>query len=202
MILFRPLLAFSIHNNILELTKKYFTTLLEPYKSAKLPCSLEIFRFSNFEPLSNRTSPQELVETLISTSQSTATLRLPSDFSVSLQIQTPYQHSQTTYPLIAPFILKTSSPSSPDREISFDAFSDSLSPIILAAEESLAATTSRLLGPSWRKIQLRDFEKQKQRIRVELRLSDQGGKIIVINGSEETECVNRSLQDVLVNINM
>ena len=200
MVLLRPLLAFSIHNNLLDLAEKYFTSLLEPFRSANLPCSLEISRFSNLGSLSNGSSPPELLETLLTTPQSTLTLFLPGDSSVSLQIQTPYQHSQTTYQWIAPFTLKTLSPSSPDGEISFDALSDAESPIMLAVEESLALATSKFLGPSWRKIELHEFERQGQRIRVELRNIDQDGRIIVKNGSEETECINRSLQDILANI--
>ena len=200
MVLLRPLLAFAIHNNLLDLAEKYFTSLLESFNSAKLPCSLEISRFSNLETLSNTSSPLELIEILLTTPHSTFTLFLPGDSSLSLQIQTPYQHSQTTYQWVAPFTLKTSSPSSPDGEISFDALSDAESPIMLAVEESLSLVTSQFLGPSWRKLDLHHFERQGRRILVELRYIDQDGKIIVINGSEETECVNRSLQDLLANI--
>jgi hypothetical protein len=200
MVLLRPLLAYAIHNNLLDLAEKYFTSLLETFKSANLLCSLEISRFSNLETLSNGSSAPELLEILLTTPHSTLTLFLPDDSSLSLQIQTPYQHSQTTYQWIAPFTLKTSSPSSPDGEISFDALSDAESPIMLAVEESLALVTSQFLGPSWRKIELHQFERQGQRIQVELRHIDQNGKIVVINGSEETECLNRSLQDVLANI--
>ena len=200
MVLLRPLLAFAIHSNLLDLAEKYFTSLFEPFRSANLPCSLEISRFSNLTTLSNESSPPKLVEILLTTPHSILTLFLPGDSSLSLQIQTPYQHSQTTYQWIAPFTLKTSSPSSPDGEISFDALSDAESPIMLAVEESLGLITSQFLGPSWRKIELHQFERQGQRIRVELRHIDQNGKIIVVNGSEETECLNRSLQDILANI--
>lgn len=200
MVLLRPLLAFSIHNNLLDLAEKYFTSLVEVFKSANLPCSLSISRFSNLETLSNGSSPSELAEILLTTPHSTLTLFLPGDWSLSLQIQTPYQHPQTTYQWIAPFTLKTSSPSSPDGEISFDALSDAESPIMLAVEESLALVTSQFLGPSWRKIELHEFQRQGQRIRVELRNIDQDGKIIVIDGSQESECINRSLQDILANI--
>jgi hypothetical protein len=199
MILLRPLLAFAIHSNLLNLAETYFTSLLEPFKSADLPCSLEISRYSNFSSLSNCKSPPELVETLLTTTQSTLTLFLPGDSSLSLQIQTPFQHSQTTY-WTAPFILKTSSFSSPDGEISFEALSDAESPIMLAVEESLAESTTEILGPSWRKVEMREFEKQERRIRVELRSWDHAGRIIVVDGSEEINCVNKSLREVLAMI--
>jgi len=129
------------------------------------------------------------------------TLFLPSDSSLSLQIQTPYQNSsQQTYQWLPPFTLKTSSLSSSNGEISFDALSDAESPIMLAVEESLSAVTAALLGPGWRKIEMREFEKDGKRIRVELRGSDHVGKIIVLNGSEEISCVNSSLKDILGSI--
>lgn len=201
MVLLRPLLAFTNHNNLLNLADSYFNSILEPFKSANLPCSLEISRFSNLETLSNGPSPSELVETLLTTPQSTLTLFLPGDSLLSLQIQTPYQHSQTPYQWIAPFTLKTSSPSSADGEISFDTLSDAESPIMLAVEESLSIATSQFLGPSWRKIELREFENQIKRIRVELRRFNSNGNIIIVsNGSEEIECTKRSLQDILASI--
>jgi hypothetical protein len=200
MVLLRPLLAFTNHNNLLNLAQTYFTSILEPFKSAKLPCAIEISRFSNLDGLLNGSSPPELMETLLNTPQSTLILYLPGDSSLSLQIQTPYQHPQT-YPCIAPFTLKTSFPSSPDGEISFDALSDAESPIMSAVEESLSVATSQFLGRSWRKVELREFENQRRRIRVELRRFNGSGKIIAVhNGSEETECINRSLQDVLTSI--
>jgi hypothetical protein len=201
MILLRPILAFSTHKHLLGLAEIYFNSLLEPFKSANLPCSLEINRFSNLESLSNTSSPSELLETLLTTTQSTLTLYLPADSSLSLQIQTPYQHSQTTYQWIPPFTLRTSSLSSADGEISFDALSDAESQIMLAVEESLAVATLALLGPEWRKIELREFQKHGTRIRVELRGSDHAGRIIVVNGSEETECTTTwSLQEILAGI--
>lgn len=201
MVLLRPLLAFSTHKHLLSLAEIYFTSLLEPFQSANLPCSIEISRFSNFESLSKSTSPSEIIETLLTTTQSTLTLFLPSDCSLSLQIQTPYQNSsQTTYQWIPPFTLKTSSLSSPNGEISFDVLSDAESPIMLAVEESLSSITSSLLGREWRKIEMREFEKEGKRIRVELRGSDHAGKIVVVNNSEELACVNRSLQDILSSI--
>jgi hypothetical protein len=200
MILFRPLLAFANHCNLLNLAETYFNTLVEPLKSAHLPCSLEISRFTNVETLSTCMSRPELVEKLLTTTQSTFTLLLPGDSSLSLQIQTPYQHSQTAYQWIAPFILKTSSHSSPDGEISFDALCDAEIPITLAVEESLSEVVKQFLGPTWRKIELHEFEKQERRIRVELQQSDWSGKVIVVNGPEEIDCTNRSLEEVLRSI--
>jgi hypothetical protein len=201
MVLLRPLLAFSTHKHLLGLAEIYFTSLLEPFKSANLPCSLASSRFSNFESLATCTSPPEIIETLLTTAQSTLTLFLPSDSSLSLQIQTPYQNSsQLPYQWISPFTFKTTSLTSPNGEISFDALSDAESPIMLAVEESLSSITSSLLGPTWRKIEMREFEKDGKRIRVELRGSDHAGKIMVLNNSEEIPCVNRSLQDILSSI--
>ena len=201
-ILLRPLLAFSTHKHLLNLAEIYFTSLLEPFQQARLPCSLEISRFTNFESLATTSpTPATVIETLLTTTQSTLTLFLPSDSSLSLQIQTPYQNSsQQTYQWLPPFTLKTSSLSSSNGEISFDALSDAESPIMLAVEESLSAVTAALLGPGWRKIEMREFEKDGKRIRVELRGSDHVGKIIVLNGSEEISCVNSSLQDILSSI--
>jgi len=200
MVLLRPILAFTTHKHLLGLAETYFNSLLEPFQSANLPCSLEISRFSSFESLAKGTSPPEIIETLITTTQSTLTLLLPSDSSLSLEIQTPYQLSHVNYQWISPFTLKTSSLSAPNGEISFDALSDAESPIMLAVEESLACITSSLLGPTWRKIEMREFEKGGKRIRVELRGSDHAGKIIVIHDSEEIPCVNRSLADILSSI--
>jgi hypothetical protein len=200
MILLRPLLAFAIHSNLLNLAETYFKSLLEPFESAHLPCSLEISRFSNFESLTKCTSPADLLDTLLTTTQSNLTLYLPSDSSLSLQIQTPYQHSQTTYQWIAPFTLKTSSVSSPDGEITFDALSDAESPIMLAVEESLASTAQNILGHQWRKIEMREFERRGRHVRVELRSFNHAGKIVVVHGTKEMECTDRSLQDVLAYI--
>jgi hypothetical protein len=202
--LLRPLLAFTTHKHLLNLAEIYFTSLLEPFQQARLPCSLEISRFTNFESLATTTTsptPATTIETLLTTTQSTLTLFLPSDSSLSLQIQTPYQNSsQLTYQWLPPFTLKTSSLSASNGEISFDALSDAESPIMLAVEESLSAVTAALLGPGWRKIEMREFEKDGKRVRVELRGSDHVGKIIVIHDSEEISCVNRSLQDILSSI--
>ena len=197
MILLRPLLAFATHSNLLNLAESYFTSLLNPFKSAQLPCSLEISRFTNLENLSKSTSPAELVEKLLSTPQSTLTLYLPHDSQLSLHIQTPYQHSQTTYQWIPPFTLKTSSPSSPDGEISFDALSDAESPIVLAVQESLSSTTHTLLGPTWHKLDHHEFVRDTQHLRVDL-LPDTA--IIVTHNGQEKACINTSLEDVLASV--
>jgi len=198
MILFRPLLTFATHLHLLNSAESYLTALVKPFQSAQLPCSLEISRFSNFENLSTCTSRHELVEKLITSPQSCLTLLLPGDASLSLQIHTPYQHSQTTYQWSAPFTLKTSAPSSPDAEISFDALCDAEGPISLVVNENLAETVKRILGPSWRKYGLHEFENGGQRLRVELQRSK--GVISVVHGATEIQCVNRSLQDVLSSI--
>jgi hypothetical protein len=201
MLLLRPLVAFNIHKHLLGLAEIYFKSLLEPFKAANLACSLEINRCSNLENITNSTSAPDLLENLLTTAQSTLTLYLPADSSLSLQIQTPFQHSQTTYQWIPPFTLKTSSLSSADGEISFDALSDAESPIMLAVEESLALATLDFLGPEWRKIELREFERNGHRIRVELRGSDHAGRIMVINGTEEMECTTtQPLQQILAGI--
>lgn len=198
MFLLRPLLAFTNHNHLLSLAEAYFISILESFKSAKLPCALEISRFSNLNTLSNDSSPPELIDTLLTTPESTLSLLLPVDFYLSLRIQTPYQHTPAWIP---PFTLKTSTPSSPDGEISFDSLNDAEGPIMLAVEESLSSATSQFLGQSWRKIELREFENQRQRIRVEIRRVNGNGKIISARkGSEDIECINRSLQDILANI--
>ena len=193
----RPLVAFAIHNTLLEVAEKNFASLLKPFILAKLLCSIKISRFPNLENLQTCSTPVQLVEMLLSTSHSTINILLPGDSSLWLQIQTPYQHSQAINHWIAPFTLKTSSPTSPDAEISFDTLSDAEIPIKLAIEESLAIAASEFLGPTWRKVELREFENHGKRIRVELRHSNNEGKIIVVNDSEEIECINRGLQDVL-----
>lgn len=71
---------------------------------------------------------------------------------------------------------------------------------MLAVEESLSAVTAAVLGPGWRKIEMREFEKDGKRVRVELRGSDHVGKIIVLHDAEEISCVNRGLQDILSSI--
>jgi hypothetical protein len=200
MVLLRPLIAYATHNILLGLAETYFSSLLEPFKAAGLPCSLEISRFSNLASLTNNTTPPDLLETLLTTTQSTLTLLLPADYTLSLQIQTPYQHNQSLYQWIAPFILKTSSLGTADGEIAFDALSDAESPIMSAVEESLAAITSEILGPRWRKVELREFENAGRRIRVELRGGDQEGRIVVLSGGEEADCRNRGLRDVLSEI--
>ena len=128
------------------------------------------------------------------------TLSLPADSSLSLQIQTPYQLSQATYQWIHPFLLKTSSLTAPDGEISFDALSDAESPIMLAVEESLSAATLEILGHGWRRIEMREFDHAGRRIRVELRGRNHMGKIVVVNGSDEIECINRGLKEVLLGV--
>jgi hypothetical protein len=198
--LLRPILAFCTHTHLLSLAETYFNSLIEPFKSAQLPCSLEISRYSNFEPISRCTTPPELLDILLTTTQSKLTLSLPADSSLSLQIQTPYQLSQATYQWTHPFILKTSSLHASDGEISFDALSDAESPIMLAVEDSLSAATLDILGKSWRRIEMREFDNGGKRIRVELRGRNHMGKIVVVNGSDEIECVNRSLKDVLSGI--
>jgi hypothetical protein len=84
--------------------------------------------------------------------------------------------------------------------MSFDALSDAESPIMSAVEESLAETTTQILGPSWRKVNLREFENAGRRIRVEIRGGDQQGRIVVVSGIQEIECHSRSLRDVLMGI--
>jgi hypothetical protein len=200
LVFIRPLVAFATHNNLLEVAENNFASLLKPFILAKVPCSIKISRFSNLESLLTCSSPVQLVETLLSTPHSTINLLLPGDSSLYLQIQTPYQHSHVINHWIAPYALKTSSPTSPDGEISFDTLSDAESPIKLAVEESLAIVASEFLGPAWRKVEIREFENRGKRIRVELRHSNNEGKVIVVNGSEEIECINRSLQDVLATI--
>jgi hypothetical protein len=197
MVLLRPLLAFATHSNLLNLAENYFTSLLNPFQSAQLPCSLEVSRFSNLENLSKATSPPDLVDQLLSTPQSTLTLYLPHDSQLSLQIQTPYQHSQTTYQWMPPFTLKTSSPSSPDGEISFDALTDAESPIILAVQESLSSATHTLLGSTWRKLDHHDFVRNAETLRIDL-LPDTA--IIATYNGQERACINTSLQDVLASI--
>lgn len=200
MILLRPLLAFATHSNLLHLAETYFKDLIGPFQSALLPCSLEISRYSNLDNLSKSATPPELMETLLTTTESKLDLYLPSDSSLSLHIQTPYQHSQNASQWLAPFTLKTSSLFEPDGEIFFDALSDAESPIMLAVEESLATTASQCLGPAWRKIEMREFECKGRRVRVELRNYDGGGKIVVVDGSEDIICDNMSLLNVLTNI--
>jgi len=200
MILMRPILAFFTHNHLLGLAETYFTSLLEPFKSAGLPCSLEISRYSNLDSLSQSLTPPELMEILLTTAKSTLSLYLPSDYSLSIQIQTPFQLSHTTYPWLSPFTLRTSSLSNFDGEISFDALSDAESPITLLVEESLSCITKEILGDKWRKVQLREFECADKRLTVELRGKDNLGKITVLYGSRELDCIERSLQDVLTEI--
>src|SRR5262245_25776742 len=200
MVLMRPILAFYTHNHLLGLAEKYFASLLEPFESAQLPCMLDICRYSNLDSLSQGATPPEVVEKLLTTTKSTLTLYLPSDYSLSLEIQAPFQFSHTTYQWIPPFTLKTSSISSSDGEISFDALSDAESPITLIVEESLSSVTGEILGGQWRKIEMREFDRSGRRIRVELRGQDHMGKIIVVDGSEQIDCVDRSLRDILLGI--
>jgi hypothetical protein len=198
-VLLRPILAFVIHNNLLSLAESYLSTLTTPLKSASLPCSLEISRFTNLKDLSEKSSPPELVEILLTAMKSKLTLYLPGDTSLSLRIQTPYQHPAVPYMWIAPFNLKACSPSSPDREISFDALSDAESLIVTAIDESLSLATSRILGPQWRKIELRRFENRERCLHVAIRRDshDQAGTIVVNMGDGESPCINRSLSDEL-----
>jgi hypothetical protein len=198
MILFRPLLAFATHIHVLNLTESYVNSLLEPFKAAQLPCSLEISRLSNYESLSTCSTPQELIEKLLTTTESTVTVFLPSDCSVSLQIQTPYQHSQQTFSWFSPFTLTTSSPTAPDGVISFDALCDAEGSIMSAVYESLAFAVQQILGSSWQKLDSCEFETKGKRIRVELQ--KESGKLAVLDGSEEIECVNTSLEQVLRSI--
>src|SRR5579862_164233 len=104
--LLRPILAFCTHNHLLGLAETYFASLLEPFKVARLPCSLEIWRYSNLEAISRCNTPAELLAVLLTTPESTLTLSLPADSSLSLQIRTPYQSSQTTYQWVHPFYLR------------------------------------------------------------------------------------------------
>ena len=169
------------------------------FRSARIRLvDLEISRFSNLENLSKATSPPDLVDQLLSTPQSTLTLYLPHDSQLSLQIQTPYQHSQiVTYHWIPPFTLKTSSPSSPDGEISFDALTDAESPIILAVQESLSSATHAILGPTWHKLDHHDFVRNTETLRIDL-FPDTA--ILVTHNGQEKACINMSLQDVLASI--
>lgn len=202
MVLLRPILAFVIHNSILNLTESYFDALVSPLKSANLPCSLEVSRFTNLKGLSAKSSPPELAESLLTTMKSKLVLYLPSDTSLTLSIQTPYQHPP--HPSIwAPlFDLKTSSPSGADRQISFDALSDAESLIVMTVDESLSLITSHILGPQWRKMELRRFENGKRQLHVGIHRNshDQGGTIIVKSGDgADVPCIDKSLSDVLAN---
>jgi hypothetical protein len=71
---------------------------------------------------------------------------------------------------------------------------------MLAVEESLADATKEILGEGWRKVELREFEKKGRRIRIEIRSFDHAGRIVVVNGEEEIECTDKSLQTVLEDI--
>jgi hypothetical protein len=199
MILIRPILAFFTHNHLLSLAETYFTSLLEPFKSAALPCSLEISRYSNLDSLASSSSPAELIEKILTTTTSTLSLYLPEDYSLSIQIQTPFQLSHV-YVWVHPFVLRTSSPAQADGEILLDALSDAESPITLLVEESLSCVTQEILGGKWRKVQLREFECKGKRLRVELRGKHNLGKITVLYGDQELDCVERSLRDVLIEI--
>jgi hypothetical protein len=99
--------------------------------------------------------------------------------------------------------LKTSSPTAPDREISFDALSDAESLIISAIDESLASATSQLLGPTWRKVELRRFERGEKRLQVGIQRTsaDRGGIIVVkLGDGQAIQCTNRSLSNILANL--
>ena len=194
----RPIVAFFAHNHLLTVAETYFTSLLDPFKSAHLPCSLEISRYSNLEALSKCTIPENVLEKLLTTMKSTLTLYLPSDYSLILELQTPYQMS---HPWIPSFTLKTCSTVSADGEMSFDALSDAESPITLFVEESLSSSALEILGQRWRKVEMREFEDGKRRVRVELRGKDNMGRITVVkHAGQELDCVNRSLKDVLISI--
>jgi len=71
---------------------------------------------------------------------------------------------------------------------------------MLAVEESLSTTSLDILGPKWRKIEMGEFESSGRRIRVELRGQNHMGKIVVLDGSEEIECIHRSLREILSGI--
>ena len=202
LVLLRPILAFVIHNSLLSLAESYFNAVLAPLKSANLHCSLEISRFTNLKGLSEKSLPPDLVETLLTTMKSKFVLYLPGDTSLTLRIQTPYQHPPQTYAWVAPFDLKTCSPSAPDRDISFDALSDAESLIVMAVDESLSLATSHILGSKWRKMEMRRFENGQRRLHVgiERNSQDLGGTIVVKMGDGEgIPCINRSLSDVLEN---
>jgi hypothetical protein len=74
---------------------------------------------------------------------------------------------------------------------------------MMAVEESLSIATSRFLSQLSPEDGLREFENKGRRIRVELRRvngNNDRNVLVIINGSEEIECINRSVQDVLANI--
>jgi len=202
MVLLRPILAFIIHTNLLSVAESYFNALLTPLKSANLHCSLEISRFTNLQGLSEISSAPVLVETILTTMKSNLVLNLPGDTSLTLRIQTPYQHAPLPYAWVSPFDLKTCSPSAPDRDISFDALSDAESLIVMAVDESVSLATGHMLGSKWRKVEMRHFENGQRRLNVgiERNSQDLGGTIVVKMGdSEGIPCTNRSLSDVLAN---
>jgi hypothetical protein len=124
---------------------------------------------------------------------------LPCDYSLSLKIQTPYQHFQTTLQWLAPFTLTTSSPTS-DGVISFDTLCDAETAISTTVNESVAQMVRQILGPSWQMVDLCEFEKKGKRIILERRKGNQGMKLVVVDGSNEIECVNTSLEYVLLNV--